>query len=298
MSTLDDHLGPLARRFVSDGWCRVPALGVPSELLEKAHTEVEGLDEHMHPGRVTQDSTSTQYNMRLDRILWLKDGALEDHPALQEVARLLAAFVHRFVGELGQMGLQMRLTGQEAPMLSTYDEGSFFRRHVDATVGKTEARVLTAVYYFNADWHPDLGGALRVHAAAGGGFEDLWPKADSLVLFRAASVEHEVREARAKRRALTLWFTGACGGEIWRVVCATRVTLRARPRPTGKAIGSIGPDDMVVASGEQEGGWLRVSGMPGGAVLPDEAWVLVGDTSDCGVGIVLERTGKHFEIIA
>merc|ERR1719193_2436039 len=187
----------------------------------------------MRPGHVTQYAKTAQYVARTDRIFWLSEATLQGHAGLRQLVSILLGLVRSFARELATCGLPMDLASHEMPMLSMYDRGSFFRRHVDATVEETDARILTSVYYMNPGWDASCGGALRIHGADGG-FTDLLPEEDSLVLFRADTVEHEVRESGARRRALTIWFAGACGAAVWEVVYKGRIALRDQPRATGR----------------------------------------------------------------
>ena len=71
-------------------------------------------------------------------------------------------------------------------------------------------RCFTAVLYLNTKWDEDNGGALRVFlpkesAAEERDVVDVYPHGDTLVLFRADRVVHEVRPAHAERLAMTVW---------------------------------------------------------------------------------------------
>eukprot|EP00415_Alexandrium_ostenfeldii_P004682 UN4682 len=180
---------------------------MPYEVLEASRSEVDALEPAMQPGRQTEGLYATAgFTLRSDRILWLYDGMLVDVPGLRRLVLTIVGFVKHFAKIA-----DIRIDGQEAPMLAAYDAGSFFRRHFDRTTGRSAERVLTAVYYLNRDWDASKGGALRLNPAAKS-FTDVLPEEDTLVLFLAEAIEHEVRIAHCKRHALTIWFRGSYGG--------------------------------------------------------------------------------------
>merc|ERR1712157_344952 len=100
----------------------------------------------------------------------------------------------------------VKLTGRQSPSFAVYDEGSFFSPHVDVDQASSgDPRVLTAVYYLNRKWKPKYGGALRIKPETEHQI-DIWPEQDTLVIFRADTIVHEVLKSKAnKRYALTLW---------------------------------------------------------------------------------------------
>ena len=63
---------------------------------------------------------------------------------------------------------------------------------------------MTAIYYANSTWSPEVGGLLRLHVSAGP--IDVAPMLDRLFVFLSERVEHEVLPARAPRCAITAWF--------------------------------------------------------------------------------------------
>merc|ERR1712113_621159 len=101
--------------------------------------------------------------------------------------------------------------GREETMLGCYEPGGFFHPHRDGDSspggGKFEdGRILTLIYYLNPD-HPKFGGELRLWPS-GRNHVAIQPEADTLVLFRADELLHEVCKCSATRWALTIWFHG------------------------------------------------------------------------------------------
>lgn len=83
-----------------------------------------------------------------------------------------------------------------------YEEGAFYRAHVDTFVGDP-SRVLSFAYFLNPGWSARDGGCLRIHGSAS---RDIEPLLDRLVVFRADDVLHEVRRVTGHERyTLTGW---------------------------------------------------------------------------------------------
>ncbi len=83
-----------------------------------------------------------------------------------------------------------------------YEEGAFYRAHVDTFVGDP-SRVVSFAYFLNPGWSAADGGCLRIYGAAA---QDVAPALDRLVLFRADDVLHEVlRVSRGPRYTITGW---------------------------------------------------------------------------------------------
>jgi len=97
---------------------------------------------------------------------------------------------------------EMRTTPVEEPKLETelvaHGDGAFFKRHIDTETAHYQdikhIRVLSSVYYFNAEPKAFTGGALRLHAIGGKegeNFVDIEPLRNTLLVFLAWA-PHEV----------------------------------------------------------------------------------------------------------
>lgn len=97
---------------------------------------------------------------------------------------------------------EMRATPVESPQLETelvaHGDGAFYKRHIDTQTAHYQDiknnRVLSGVYYFNAEPKAFMGGALRLHAIGGKegeNFVDIEPVRNSLLIFLAWA-PHEV----------------------------------------------------------------------------------------------------------
>ena len=123
----------------------------------------------------------------------------------------------------GPNGERLSYAGRGNLMVACYPgAGAAHGVHIDNADGDGRphdfGRVLTLIYYLNAGWTHDDGGALRLfpppaaaaasavppegHSAA----VDLRPEADVLVVFRADRVMHEVRPCPSRHRyAASVW---------------------------------------------------------------------------------------------
>jgi SM-20-related protein len=172
-----------------DGWLgrdvalRVSAAAVPLGAMRPAGVS---RDRRVHP------------DVRSDEIGWLPDtGGPPELQALVDRLEALRSTLNAAWLGLGRFELQ----------LARYRPGARYARHRDA-FARDPARRVTVVYYLNADWRDEDGGALRVHLADG--VVDIAPLLDRMVVFRSEIVEHEVLPARRDRWAITAWYRGAC----------------------------------------------------------------------------------------
>lgn len=129
-------------------------------------------------------------------------------------SRLPAAFSEalcgRVVAQLPEWldGLGLAPFPVESVVLSlvVYNDGAFYRRHVDTATGGRDAgkRMLTGVYYFHREPRGFEGGALRLHPLSAGPqgeapFVDIAPEQNSLAVFPAWA-PHEVRPVACPSR--------------------------------------------------------------------------------------------------
>ena len=116
-----------------------------------------------------------------------------------------AAFRQQVLGAVPELaralGVAAFAVEQIQLSLIAYNDGDFYREHVDtepsrdrADVERVGDRVLSAVYYFHREPKAYSGGALRLHAfnPASDRFEDVAPEQNSLIAF-ASFARHEVR---------------------------------------------------------------------------------------------------------
>ena len=86
---------------------------------------------------------------------------------------------------------------------AVYPPGARYARHLDQP-RQLEARVVSVVYYLNADWRAEDGGALRLYLDDGS-HRDVLPQAGRMVLFLSSRFEHEVLPATRERMSIACW---------------------------------------------------------------------------------------------
>jgi SM-20-related protein len=106
----------------------------------------------------------------------------------------------KILGLLPMLVAQLRVSPVDEPKLMielvAHGDGAFYKRHIDTARDRdnTRIRILSGVYYFNAEPKAFTGGALRLHAIGGKeseNFVDVEPARNSLAVFLAWA-PHEV----------------------------------------------------------------------------------------------------------
>jgi len=206
----------LAQGIVHHGWAHLKQVGVSRSVLKKVREELSRLEPEMSRGQMKGD----EFSFRTDHKLFFDTSSERvrgDIPALNGLVDTLQGLVSQLGKLLERSPLRMRISGRCRPMLATYERHGRYLPHVDN--GDGDGRVLTLVYYLNPDWSEGQGGHLRLYPETerraisyGIGFDDdvadVLPVEDSLAMFRADWMVHEVRPTEWKRSALTLWFLG------------------------------------------------------------------------------------------
>tara|TARA_R110002110_G_scaffold271566_3_gene487086 strand:- start:114686 stop:115366 length:681 start_codon:yes stop_codon:yes gene_type:complete len=90
---------------------------------------------------------------------------------------------------------------------STYESGSYYKKHIDALKGKTN-RILSMVLYLNADWQQDDGGELILYLPERKQevIQRVLPQMGTAVLFLSEKFPHEVLKTNRQRFSLVAWF--------------------------------------------------------------------------------------------
>jgi len=134
-------------------------------------------------------------NRRRDSILWLDEDASVQSDYLN-FANGLKEYLNRT--------LYMGLSYYESHF-SVYEEGDFYEKHLDA-FRHSKNRVVTTVYYLNSDWKVDDGGALVVYDKNHEFITNVYPNANTLVIFLSDVFPHEVLPAKKTRYSIAGWF--------------------------------------------------------------------------------------------
>ncbi len=86
-----------------------------------------------------------------------------------------------------------------------YPVGASYGTHVDRH-HHSNARVVSAVIYLNADWPADAGGELVIYDAHDVPRLTLAPEGGTLVLFMSDDTPHEAKKATRERWSIAGWF--------------------------------------------------------------------------------------------
>ncbi|WP_445398894.1 2OG-Fe(II) oxygenase [Zobellella sp. An-6] len=138
----------------------------------------------------------TNERIRTDKTRWLEG----DSPAQRDYLALMAG-LQRQVNRQLFMGLK-----DYECHYARYDEGDFYKKHLDAFRGRGNRR-LTTVLYLNEHWRDNDGGELLVYPEKGQEtLHRVRPEAGTLVCFLSERFPHEVLPARRERLSIAGWF--------------------------------------------------------------------------------------------
>ncbi len=138
----------------------------------------------------------TRTDIRRDKTLWLQPDmgqGVNDYLARMEALRQQVNR-HFFLG----------LFEYEAHF-AYYPPGGFYKKHLDAFVGRSNRR-LTTVLYLNGLWQADWGGELVMYDDQDQVLESITPVAGRLVCFFSERFPHEVLPCRHERYSIAGWF--------------------------------------------------------------------------------------------
>jgi SM-20-related protein len=187
----------IAATVATQGWAVCPdAVDAATSAGWLAALDARRAASAFQPARVGRgDQRVLRPDVRTDRILWL------DADAEPPLAHWFAAMDHLRLALNRETYLGLFDFESHA---ATYPPGAFYARHLDQLAG-TRDRIVTVVYYLNADWTAADGGLLRLYPDDRAPV-DVVPAAGTLVVFLADRFEHEVLPAVRPRHSLTGWF--------------------------------------------------------------------------------------------
>ena len=168
---------------------------LPEAVLAKVEAafdlvEAEGALRAAKIGESTEEQRISE--IRSDYIHWLDR---ESQPELEG----FFAGIDSLRAQLARM-MFISLLGYEFH-LAKYPVGAFYKAHLDQ-FDRRENRQLSLVIYLNKSWQHWDGGELKIHSRSP---EIIPPLYNRAVLFRSATVLHEVLPAKKPRRSLTGW---------------------------------------------------------------------------------------------
>lgn len=200
MMTSDTFTACLTRivdDLAEQGWSLQPAF-VPQALTLQLAEECRKRDAEgaLTPAGVGRgEALQVREGVRGDHIQWLEPGqSAASDQYLQRLDELRLAL---------NQGLYLGLEDFEGHF-ALYPPGAFYQKHVDR-FRDDDRRTVSAVFYLNADWQAEQGGALRLYLNDGS-TRDVLPQAGTLLLFLSADLPHEVLPASRERLSLTGWF--------------------------------------------------------------------------------------------
>lgn len=176
---------------------------LPAQLRADLTNRIETLEPKLSRAGIGRNQDHRVSDaVRTDRTAWLSsdDPAEASYLAWMESLRL---------------GLNQRLFlglfDYEAHF-ALYQEGAYYRRHLDAFQGSRN-RVVTTVCYLNEAWAAEDGGALLVYPPEGERpLATVLPQPGTLVIFLSDRFPHEVLPARRQRCSIAGWFRLNDGG--------------------------------------------------------------------------------------
>jgi len=194
MTSLVDRFQAAADALATDGWCVLDPL-LPAEATAALAAECAAMHaaQQMRPARIGVGQSAPA--LRGDHTRWF------DLDALSEAQRPFIEAIEALRQTLNR-SLMLGLAESEAHY-AVYPPGARYTRHLDQLRGR-DARVVSAVYYLNADWEPGDGGALRLYLDDGR-THDVLPRAGTLALFLSDRFEHEVLPATRERMSIACW---------------------------------------------------------------------------------------------
>jgi SM-20-related protein len=145
-------------------------------------------------GRQNNQQLNTQ--IRTDTTLWLDGESVPQQVYLQCMEQLRVGLNRR---------LFMGLFDFECHF-SHYAEGDFYRRHLDAFKGRSN-RILSTVFYLNADWNKNDGGELLLYAdEQTSPLLTVPPLFNRCIIFLSDVFPHEVLVSHNDRYSIAGWY--------------------------------------------------------------------------------------------
>lgn len=190
----------VADALAGRGHIVLPA-AVPARWWQPLAVEAAALlqQQAFAPARIGRgEGLHRETGVRGDGLCWLR----EDMAAA-------ARYLHWMEGLRQVLNQELFLGLQEFEAhYAHYPVGSFYRRHVDRH-RDSNARVVSVVFYLNAEWPADAGGELVMYDAAGLPLFRQSPEGGTLAVFLSADMPHEVLPASRERWSIAGWFRTA-----------------------------------------------------------------------------------------
>jgi SM-20-related protein len=171
---------------------------LPAWLATQLQQEAERLSSiSFKPAGIgRQNNLQLDTQIRTDSTLWLDGESMQQQAYLQCMEQLRVDLNRR---------LFMGLFDFECHF-SHYADGDFYRRHIDAFKGRSN-RILSTVFYLNANWHMKDGGELLLYAdAQPSPLLIVPPLFNSCIIFLSDVFPHEVLTSHSDRYSIAGWY--------------------------------------------------------------------------------------------
>ena len=190
--------------LASEGWCVIEGL-LPDQATAALARECAALHAsgELAAARIGREKLASE--LRGDRTRWFEMDAptAAQRPYVDALDALRIAL---------NRSLMLGLVENEAHY-AVYPPGARYARHLDQP-HQLQARVVSVVYYLNADWRERDGGALRLYLDDGS-HHDVLPQAGRMVLFLSSRFEHEVLPATRERMSIACWMRRREPGSVF-----------------------------------------------------------------------------------
>lgn len=133
--------------------------------------------------------------IRSDATLWLDE---DDSDASVQAYLQKTKKISTILNQTLYLGLQTFETH-----FAVYEPGSFYKMHVDQFAHSKE-RKISCVYYLNNEWHPDLGGELKLYSPELELLRSIAPQGNRFICFNS-ELPHEVCITKERRYSIAGW---------------------------------------------------------------------------------------------
>ena len=187
----------IAQQIEKQGYIILPDF-LSIDLLQALQLRIESLNEtELKEASIGRGGNQeVNQNIRRDKTYWLDKKNKIDNQYLE-----LMEGVKDSINQLLFLGLF-----DYESHYAVYQQGDFYKKHVDALKGKSN-RVLSSVCYLNKQWSKNDGGELIIYNKDKGNLiERILPEAGTLVLFLSEEFPHEVLAPSKTRYSIAGWF--------------------------------------------------------------------------------------------
>jgi len=165
------------------------------ELIDNLYTLSQNETQYKQAGISNTKNSHVDSTKRSDKTQWLDEDAGVTSKYLSFSDGLREYLNH---------SLYLGLTYYEAHF-AIYDVGGFYEKHLDAFVGD-ENRVVTTLFYLNAQWSQSDEGEMIMYDMNDRELERITPRGGTLVVFLSDKFPHEVLVTKKKRHSIAGWF--------------------------------------------------------------------------------------------